>query len=177
MKNNFLAIIILFMTNFVFAQVGTSNKVTCSEKQQKTQGNSEPKLIKTCTWSKYKCVSIGEADEKGRYYYSYQWYTLTSGQYVKIDKSQLFNENTHELIERINEEISNYFFELYADSENEECLSMVEELPYYDISNLDVFMEIDGFTLSYSFGLPDACLAIDGDFISFTFEEIQPFLN
>lgn len=177
MKNNFLAIIILFMTNFVFAQVGSSNKVTCNEKEQKTQGNSEPTLIKSCTWLDYKCISTGWPDFAGRYSYSYQWFKMINGKYVKIDKSQLFSENSNELIERINEEANDYFFELYADSQNEDCLSDIEELPYYDLSNVEVFLDEDGFTFSYSFGLPTMCLAIDGDYISFSPEEIEPYLN
>jgi len=163
--------------NFVQGQVTTSNKIICSEKEQKIQGNLDPRLTKTCTWLNYKCISIGEADYKGRYVYSYQWLKLINGKFVKIDKTQLFNENTSQLIEQINKSIKIKFDELSKDLENKDCLSMVEKLSYYNIDNLDIFIDKDGFTFSYSLGLQNACLAIDVDYISFTLNELEPYLK
>jgi len=174
-----ILIVILSMScnNFVQGQATTSNKIICSEKEQKIQGNLDPRLTKTCTWLNYKCISTGEADSKGRYFYSYQWLKLINGKFVKIDKKQLFNENTSQLFEQINKSIKIKFDELSKDSENKDCLSMVEKLSYYNIDNLDIFIDKDGFMFSYSLGLPDACLAIDGDYISFSLKELEPYLK
>jgi hypothetical protein len=177
MKNVILVIIAFLLSNFVHGQTITSNKIICSEKEQKIQGSSDPRLIKTCTWLNYKCISTGEADYKGRYFYSYQWLKLTNGKFVKIDNAQLFNEKLSQLLEKINKNIKTNFDDLSKDSENKDCLSEIEKLPVYNINDLDIFIDKDGFTFSYSFGLSMACLAIDGDYISFSLNEIEPFLK
>ena len=177
MKNVILVIIAFLSSNFVQGQVTTSNKIICNEKEQKIQGSSDPRLIKTCTWLNYKCISTGEADYKGRYFYSYQWLKLTNGKFVKIDKTQLFNEKLSQLIEQINKNIKTKFDDLLKDSENKDCLSELEKLPFYNINDLDIFIDEDGFTFSYSLGLSLVCLPIDRDYISFSLKEIEQFLK
>jgi len=177
MKRISLIICVLLLNNFVRGQVNNSNKIICSEKEQKIQGNPEPRLIKTCTWSNYKCISTGESDYKGRYFWSYKWFKLVNGKFIKIDKSELFTGNSNSLLEAVNKEIKNKFDELSKDSENKECLSEIQGLPYYNMDNLEIFLDKDGFTFSYSLGLSMACLAIDGDFISFTVNKVEPYLK
>ncbi len=177
MKNIISVFIVLLLNNFVQGQTTTTNKIICSEKEQKIQGSSDPRVIKTCTWSNLKCISTGESDYKGRYFYTYQWYKLINGKYVKTDKNQLFNENKNILLEQINKTIKNKYEDLSKDPENKDCLSMIDNLTIYTIDNLDIFIDKEGFMFSFSFGLPDACLAIDGDVIAYKIGEIEAYLK
>jgi hypothetical protein len=95
--------------DLVLGQTAVSSRISCNEKAQKGT------VVKTCTWSVYKSVSSGEADQKGRYFYSYQMYKSINGKYVKIEKSQLFNEKGDELLEAINRKIKEFYIELSKD--------------------------------------------------------------
>ena len=47
----------------------TSNKVTCTENESKNEDGGAPILTKTCLYKKYKTISKGYPDYKGRYSY------------------------------------------------------------------------------------------------------------
>jgi hypothetical protein len=176
MKNLFL-LIIAISSNILFAQPNLSSKVTCSEKEEKIKGNSDPKIIKTCSYLNYTCISTSYPDYKGRYYTKYNWFKLNNGQLVKINNNELFNEKLNDLVELINQQIKIKFEELSSDPNNEDCLAGIENLPYYHINNLNIFMENSTFTFAYSLGITGACSSIDEDYVTFTIEYIKSFLK
>jgi len=65
----------------------TSNKLTCTEKESKNEDGGDPILTKTCLYKKYKTISKGYPDYKGRYSYEYSVFKKQeNGSYVDDDK-------------------------------------------------------------------------------------------
>ena len=104
-------------------------------------------------------------------------FKLNNGKFVKIENSSLFNDKKTQLLSIINKKVKQRFTELSKDPQNKDCLSSVEKSPEYTFNQLGIYLEKDGFKFSYSFGLPDACTAVDGDLISFNINEIEPYLK
>ena len=92
------AIATLGLTVATMAQV--TNKVTCTEKESKNEDGGDPILTKTCLYKKYKTISKGYPDYKGRYSYEYSVFKKQeNGSYVQIKNATLFNENKNELLQ------------------------------------------------------------------------------
>ena len=171
---SFLFCFSLFLfSKSLFAQ----NTVTCTEKNVKAKGQIDPTIIKTCTWGKYRSVSMGESDYKGRYSYTMSLSKLTNGKYLKIPNDQLFNENRNGLLKLINQKIKKDFDEYFKDPENKDCFFGIEGFTYYQFEDLKISFSKTGIDISVSFGLSGACLALDGTIVSFTFSELNGFLN
>jgi hypothetical protein len=177
MKNILFVFYVLLISSFVYCQNPNSNEIICTEKQQITQGETFPSIVKTCTWSNFKCIRTGDADYKGRYHYSSKWYKLVNGEYINIYNAELFNENTGILLEIINKKIKDYYNELSKIQDFKDCFSLIEKDRFYNIEDLELFFDEDGLTFSFSFRLPSACLSIDGNYISFSLNELEPYLN
>ena len=163
---------------FLFSEsLFSQNTVTCSEKSIKVKGRVEPTIINTCTWGKYRSVSTGESDYKGRYYYTMSLSKLTNGKYLKISNDQLFNEKRNTLLKLINQKIKKDFDTFFNDPDNKDCFFGIEGFTYYQFEDLKISFSKSGIDISVSFGLPGACLALDGTIISLTFSELNGYLN
>jgi hypothetical protein len=174
MKKYYSILFCLFLfSTSLFAQ----NTVTCTEKNVKAKGQIEPTIIRTCTWGKYRSVSIGESDYKGRYFYTNSISKLVNGKFVKIENAQFFNENRNGLLKLINQKIKKDFDQYFNDPENKDCFFGIEGYTYNQFEDLKISFSKSGIDISVSFGLSGACLALDGTIVSFTFSELNGYLN
>ena len=113
MSHRILAFILLCLVTFnkAFAVAGNREpfidpiapKVSCTEKFRKNPDGKDPIIIKTCLLRKFKIVTIGTPDYKGRYGYEYLVYKKRAGGFIKSSNSQLFNDKQNELLAIINQ--------------------------------------------------------------------------
>jgi len=165
-------------TLFLFSEsLFAQNTVICTEKNVKVKGQIEPTIVKTCTWGKYRSVSMGESDYIGRYSYTMSLSKLTNGKYLKISNDQLFNENRNTLLKLINQKIKKDFDAFFNDPDNKDCFFGIEGFTYYQFEDLKISFSKSGIDISVSFGLSGACFALDGTIVSFTFSELNGYLN
>jgi hypothetical protein len=180
MKNStfFSKSIILVCLFFLFSFVANAqNKVTCVEKEEKIEDNSEPRIISTCTWGNYKIVKVGEADFKGRYNYQTTLYKLVNGQYQVIQNEDLFNQKKAQLLANINQKISVDYAALVKDKNNRDCLGNRKTAPKLKFNDMQIDFTEKGFDFNISYGMPGACLAIDGTILSYKFEVLKQYLQ
>ena len=152
-------------------------KIVCSEKEQKSQNSEDPILTKTCLLGIYKSTSTGEADDKGRYYYSYKLEKKINDKFTKIKNIELFNEKKSELLDLINKQIKKDFNEFSKDPEYADCFAEMNGSPKVSYEDLGITFTDSGIEFNISYGLSDSCLSVDGTTVSFKVDEILPYLN
>ena len=169
------AIATLGLTVATMAQV--ANKVTCTEKESKNEDGGDPILTKTCLYKKYKTISKGYPDYKGRYSYEYSVFKKQeNGSYVQIKNATLFNENKNELLSIINSKIENDYKSYSNDPETKDCFEGASFTPF-NFDQLAIDFDVDKINFNVTFGLSGACMSVDGTIVSFNLYEIQKYLN
>ena len=180
MKSSILKskLIILICSFFLFSfAANAQNKVTCVEKEEKVEDNTEPTITNTCTWGNYKMVKVGEADFKGRYNYETTLYKLKNGQYEVIQNEDLFNQNKAQLLANINQKITIEYAALVKDKSNRQCIGNRKTAPKVNFNDMQIDFTEKGLNFTISYGMPGACLAIDGTILSYNFEALKQYLQ
>jgi hypothetical protein len=175
-KSIFLtAIATLGLTVATMAQV--TNNVTCTEKKSKNADGGDPILTKTCLYKKYKTISKGYHDYKGRYSYEYSVFKKQeNGSYVQIKNASLFNKNKNELLSNINKKIEKDYNSYANDPETKECFEDASFTPF-NFDQLAIDFGVDEINFNVTFGLSGDCMSVDGTIVSFNLDEIKKYLN
>lgn len=112
------------LTAVTMAQV--ANKATCTEKESKNEDGGDPILTKTCLYKKYKTISKGYPDNRGRYSYEYSVFKKQeNGSYVQIKNATVFNENRNTLLSIINSKIEKEYRSYSNDPEQKIVLKVL----------------------------------------------------
>ena len=170
-----IAIAALGMTSAAKSQV--QSHVTCTEQESQNEEGGGPLLTKTCLFKKYKIITQGSADFKGRYSYEYSVFKQEeNGSYVQIKNAMLFNENKNELLSIINSKIKKDYMSFSNDPETKDCFEGASFTPY-NFDQLGIDFNADGVNFNVTFGLSGSCMSVDGTIVSFNFDEINKYLN
>ena len=159
------------------AMAQVTNKVTCTEKESKNEEYGDPILAKTCLYKKYKTISKGYPDYKGRYSYEYSVYEQQeNGGYLQIKNATLFNENKNELLSIINSKIEKDYKSYSKDPETKDCFEGAL-FTTFNFDQLAIDFDFDKINFIVNFGLNGACMSVDGTVVSFNLDEIQKYLK
>lgn len=154
-----------------------SKNVTCTEQETQNEEGGGPLLTKTCLYGKYKTITQGYPDYKGRYSYEYTLHKKdVNGSYVQIKNEMLFNENKNELLSVINSRIKKEYMSLSKDPETLDCFEGATFSPY-NFNQMGIDFDNTGINFHVAFSLGSACMAVDGTVITFSFDQIQEYLN
>ena len=151
-------------------------KVSCTEKEILTDDEYNPNIVNTCIFGKYKNISTGYADYKGRYGYSSEISKLVGNKYVLITNEDIFNENKSNLLGYLNDKIKIDFNRFINDPEARDCFEDLNP-PSAVWDDFKIDFTDTGITFSIYFGLSDACQSVNGTTIEISFEELLPFIN
>ncbi|MFC6998414.1 hypothetical protein [Rufibacter roseus] len=151
--------------------------VTCEEKEEKNPESEDPIIIKTCTYGNYRTISTGTPDFNGRYSYENGLYRFEKGKYIEISNSALFNQKQEKLLKHINQQIKADYLKLSSDPESKECFEGAEPFHDFPMDELRLEFEAGQLVFHVEFGLPTACLSVNGTSVSFTLQEVEPYLN
>lgn len=169
------ALALLGLTFTTLAQV--TNKALCTERESKNKDGGDPILIKTCLYKKYKTISRGYPDYKGRYTYVYELYKKQpNGSFIQIKNVMLFNETKNELLSIINSKIEKEFNTYSHDAETKDCFEGATFAPF-ELDQLGIDFDADKINFNVSFGLSAACMSVDGTTVSFNLDDIETYLN
>jgi hypothetical protein len=154
------------------------SELKCVIKEQKNpESKEDPIITKTFTWRKYKFVSIGQPDYKGRYSYDYRLFLFEKGKLMKISNSYLFNSKVSQLEALINKRIKSEFDANAKDSLVSDCLRGVE-YSKVGINQMGItFNEKSQIEFIVSLGLGMACLNVDEYSVSFDLKDINEYLK
>ncbi len=153
------------------------NNVSCTEQKSQNEEGGGPVLTKTCLYKKYKIITQGYADFKGRYSYEYSVFKKDeNGSYVRIKNAMLFNENKNELLSIINSKIKKDYMSFSNDPETKDCFEGASFTPY-NFDQLGIDFDADEINFNVTFGLSGSCMSVDGTIVSFHFDEIKKYLN
>ena len=137
------------------------DKIICDRKDSIVTDSEDPIIIKTCYFGKYKSVSLGSADYKGRYSYDYKILLKSNTNYIKIENHKMFNNKQNELLEIINNQIEEEYNELKNDKNTSECFVSLGEFKRFKMDDFGIEFNDDGMEFNCSFGLGDYCFNAD----------------
>lgn len=186
MKNNIAAIFWFFIVTNAFAQHTSGDLLKTKYFEWSVPVIAEwPGLEKTkidqgiityvIFFGKYKSIKICDFTYHWKSYSVPQLYELKNSEFTAIGNNDLFNTKGDELLRLINEQGGKYYDTLKLDSNVNDMLG---EFEYY--KNLDqstVSFSVDGVSLSYSFDLPPFYDCCSSTSISFSWNEILPYLK
>lgn len=154
-----------------------SNRVNCTEDESKNEDGGDPIITKTCLFRSFKSVAKGYPDFKGRYSYEY---TLSKKNekdtYTEIKNSMLFNDKKNELLSLINAKIAKEYSSLAKNPDTKDCFSGNTFVPF-NFDQMGITFSDNVMNFEVSFGLPGACMSVDGSIVSIDLNEIQQYLN
>ena len=153
----------------------TDYKIVCEEKSVNSTV-SEPTIIKSCILNNFKSVSTGEADNNGSYSYKYEIFIKKNGEFVKSNNEELFNEKGDELLVLINQKIKIDFDEYTTNPDTKDCFEGVS-FTNYTYENLGIEFVDDNVDFNAWFDVAGYCFNVSSTTVSFSIEEIKPFLT
>jgi hypothetical protein len=153
----------------------TDYKIVCEEKSVNSTV-SEPTIIKSCILNNFKSVSTGEADNNGSYSYKYEIFIKKNGEFVKSNNEELFNEKGDELLVLINQKIKIDFNEYTTNPDTKDCFEGVS-FTNYTYENLGIEFVDDNVDFNAWFDVAGYCFNVSSTTVSFSIEEIKPFLT
>jgi hypothetical protein len=155
----------------------TLSKVTCTEKETPNKYGGEPIITKTCLFKKYKIISKGTPDYKGRYSYEYSVFKKQeNGNYTQVKTNSLFNKNKSELLSIVNDEIEKEFYAYYNNPEIKHCFEGISFTPF-NFDQIGISFNSNKIDFHVTFGLCLACMAVDGTVVSFDLDEMQKYIE
>jgi hypothetical protein len=172
----FLLIIILILatTN----SIGQVPKLTCIEKERKSEHVDDPDLIRTCFLKNFKFRTVSYADYAGRYFTTeHEVFVLKNKKYIRITNSKVFNKTQDKLMAIINDRILQDYNSLLQDSSTKDCLEGMNPIPTYKMNDLEITFMDDEICFQVHWGLIPACRAVDGSIVCFKISEIKKYLN
>lgn len=147
----------------------------CSEKEVPSSDGDMPSIDRTCFFRDFKAHALGAADHKGRYTYTYTMYRKDGEGWVQVSNATLFQQALlPELEVDINQRIKKDYETLKADDGG--CFNGFRFEPFL-VNQLGIYFKDDQIFFAATFGLPEACMAVDGTIVSYRLTEIQRYLE
>lgn len=172
-------LIIFAFIAFWSSSFSQTRKLTlvCKETTEENEDDIEsPIITKTCFLGKYKFISIGSPDYKGRYFYEYQVYKKVKTRFVKTNNSGIF-QNIHKLENVINAEIQKEYNAIKEIPDLKDCVSFIK-FNRFSINEMGIgFDENNNMVFNTSFEIPLACLNVDGNMIPIHLNKIKNYLK
>jgi len=149
----------------------------CAVTKKQNPESTDSIIIRTCIWGKYKFITTGSPDYKGRYSYEYEVYRIVDNKDIKVENNEIFNSKVHALEKMINIEIAKGLKEDRKYPDNAECLSEVGD-PKFSINEMGISIDSKNrMKFSVTFGLGGACFNVDGASAKFSLKEIHDYLK
>jgi hypothetical protein len=172
-----ISLLIVFFIACINPLNAQSIKLTCSEKERKSEGLTDPIIVKTCFLNQFKFISTSSPDYVGRYSTETEVFIKRGNKYVKIRNSKVFNTRQAILLKLINTQIQKDFKALKANIETRDCLSNIDSIPTYGMDDLRISFSDKEIWFEVNWGLPGVCRAVDGTIVSFGMTEIYQYLD
>jgi hypothetical protein len=160
------------------ASKGQIIKLSCTEKERKSEDGNDPIIIETCLLKNFKFISTSYPDYAGRYVYSeHEVYIRTNNKYIKTTNAKVFNKRQDKLVAIINNRIQQDFREFSSDSNTKECFTDIDSIPEYKMNDFEISFYGNEIWFEIHWGLISACRSVDGTIVSFKLSEIEKYLN
>lgn len=159
-------------------KIVNDNIVSCkSEEKINPESSEDPILINTCSWGKYKSITTGLPDYKGRYSFEYQLYILDNGQAKPIKNDDIFNNKVKQLEQKINAQLKKEFDMNSKDPELSECFEATK-FNNYSINEMGItFKDNNQIEFNVNYELGGACFSVNNGSVTFKLTELKDYFK
>jgi hypothetical protein len=148
----------------------TDIKVQCKSWEIVKDSKYDPDIIDSCTYKNIVTKSHGSPDYKGRYFYTYSLFIKNQS----VKNHEIFNGDLPRLEDSLNKVVKAEFKTLFSQSES--CFDGFS-LRRYSIEDFGLTFTDSSMAFHLSFGLPSACLAVDGVTIDYRLQDLDKYLK
>lgn len=150
--------------------------VTCTEQTVTKKGKTDPLIINTCSWRMYQIVETGTPDYKGRYIWTTELFRKKGDSLTRITNADIFKaDKIVELEKLINTRLEEDFQSLKTT--DPDCFNRRKNYPTFKLKEMRLaFNENSEITFEITYGLNDACFAVNTASTGFKISEIKSFL-
>jgi hypothetical protein len=148
----------------------TDFTVECKSREIVKDPKGDPDIIDSCFYKNIVTKSHGTPDYKGRYFYSYSLFIKNQN----VKNHEIFNGDLPRLEDSLNKVVKAEFKSLFPLSES--CFDGFS-LRQYTIDDFGLAFTDSCMAFHLSFGLPSACLAVDGITINYRLQDLGKYLK
>lgn len=151
--------------------------VNCREEMIEKKGSSDPIIINTCFWRKYKIIETGTPDYKGRYTWSTEIFINHKDSVRKLSNADLFKpEKINELESMVNKRLEEDFNALRLTET--ECFSRRRYFPTFKLKDMRLaFGSNSEISFEVLYGFSEACFAVNAASTSIKISDIKDFFG
>jgi len=151
--------------------------VTCTEETAPGITSSVPIIINKCTWRHYQVIEKGVADNKGRYSWGTEIFSLKTGSPLKITNADLFKaDKVAELETKVNARFEEDYNSFKSSSPG--CFYNKKSFTSFNLSQMRIaFNDNSEILFEVDFGLADTCYPISFSSTGFKLNELKDFFK
>lgn len=152
-------------------------RVRCTEKEEPSDNEPDPILIKICTHKNFQSVRTGSADYKGRYSYEYDLYRINKDVKQKIKNSDLFKSDADIVEKRINRDLQQEHQKNLNNPHLKDCTKLID-LRNYSLDEMGMaFTDTNEIEFHIDHGIGGACFNVAHSVLKYKLSDFADYLD
>ncbi len=152
-------------------------RVQCTEKEEPSDNQLDPILIKICTYKDFQSVRTGSADYKGRYSYEYKLYKIDNNVKQKIKNSDLFKSGSDIVEKKINGDLKQEYQENLNNPHLKDCMEWID-FRYYELDEIGMaFTDNNQIEFYIDYGIGGACFNVAHSILQYKLSDFAQYLE
>ena len=152
-------------------------RVQCTEKQEPSDNELDPILIKICTYKSFQSVRTGNADYKGRYSYEYDLYRMDNDVKQKIKNSDFFKSGADIVEKRINRDLQQEYQNNLNNPHLKDCMEWID-FRHYELDEIGMaFTDSNEIEFYIDYGIGGACFKVAHSILHYKLSDFAQYLE
>lgn len=152
-------------------------RIQCSEKEEPSDNEPDPILIKTCIFGIFQSVRTGTADYKGRYSYEYELFMIENDKKKEIRNSDLFISGSDLVEKRINQDLQEEYKKNLNNPHLKACMEWID-FRYYELDEMGMAFTYDNeIEFHVDYGIGGACFNVAHSTLKYKLSEFAQYLD
>ena len=151
--------------------------VQCTEREEPSDNELDPILIKTCTYKDFQSVRTGSADYKGRYSYEYDLYKIDDNVKQKIKNSDLFKSGADKVEKKINQDLRQEYQKNLNNPHIKDCMEWID-FRHYELDEIGMaFTDNNEIEFYIDYGIGGACFNVAHSILQYKLSDFAQHLE
>jgi len=152
-------------------------RVHCTEKEEPSDNEIDPILIKICTYKNFQSVRSGSADYKGRYSYEYDLYKIDNNVKQTIKNSDLFKSGADKVEKKINSDLKQEYQENLNNPHLKDCMEWIN-FRHYELDEIGMaFTDNNQIEFYIDYGIGGACFNVAHSVLEYKLSDFAQYIE
>lgn len=173
-------LLLLFYTGNCISKKGIEleeYRVQCTEKEEPSDNELNPILIKICRYKDFQTVRTGSADYKGRYSYEYDLYRINNDVKQKIKNSDLFKSGADKVEKKINQDLRQEYQKNLNNPNLKDCMEWID-FRHYELDEIGMaFTDSNEIEFYIDYEIGGACFNVAHSVLQYKLSDFAQYLE